>query len=52
MVTVTKFAESLKHWSKCFRDGTLHDECSEEIACLLEDHAYEIIKNIKEKNND
>lgn len=52
MVTLTNFAESLTHWAKCFRDGTLHDKCSEEIACLLEDHAYEIIKTIEEKNND
>ena len=32
--------DSLEHWAKCFRDGTLDDSNAEEIAYFLEDHAH------------
>jgi hypothetical protein len=35
-------AESLEHWAKCFRDGTLDDSNAEAIAYLLEDKAHDL----------
>jgi hypothetical protein len=34
--------DSLEHWAKCFRDGTLDDSNAEEIAYLLEDRAHDL----------
>jgi len=34
--------ESLEHWAKCFRDGTLDDSNAEAIAYLLEDKAHDL----------
>ena len=36
------FADSLDHWAKCFRDGTLDDSFANEIAYLLEDKAADM----------
>ena len=36
------FADSLDHWAKCFRDGTLDDSFANEIAYLLEDKAADV----------
>ena len=36
------FADSLDHWAKCFRDGTLDDSFANEIAYLLEDKAHDL----------
>jgi hypothetical protein len=36
------YADSLEHWAKCFRDGTLDDSFANEIAYLLEDKAADI----------
>ena len=38
----TQLIESLEHWAKCFRDGTLDDSQAEEIAYLLEDKAHDL----------
>ena len=34
--------DSLEHWAKCFRDGTLDDSNAEDIAYLLEDRAHDL----------
>jgi hypothetical protein len=34
--------DSLEHWAKCFRDGTVDDSNAEEIAYLLEDRAHDL----------
>ena len=48
----TRLIESLEHWAKCFKDGTLDDSNAEKIAYLLEDKAHDLrtlqIKAIKE----
>jgi len=36
------YADSLEHWAKCFRDGTLDDSFANEIAYLLEDKAHDL----------
>ena len=36
------YADSLDHWAKCFRDGTLDDSFANEIAYLLEDKAADM----------
>ena len=36
------YADSLDHWAKCFRDGTLDDSFANEIAYLLEDKAADV----------
>ena len=36
------YADSLDHWAKCFRDGTLDDSFANEIAYLLEDKAHDL----------
>ncbi len=36
------YADSLEHWAKCFRDGTLDDSFANEIAYLLEDKARDL----------
>lgn len=36
------YADSLDHWAKCFRDGTLDDSFANEIADLLEDKAHDL----------
>jgi len=36
------FADSLEHWAKCFRDGTLDDSFADEIAYLLENKAHDL----------
>jgi len=37
-----EYADSLEHWAKCFRDGTLDDSFANEIAYLLEDKAHDL----------
>jgi len=34
--------DSLEHWAKCFKDGTLDDSNAEDIAYLLEDRAHDL----------
>jgi hypothetical protein len=34
--------DSLEHWAKCFRDGTVSDSNAEDIAYLLEDRAHDL----------
>ncbi len=36
------YADSLEHWAKCFRDGTLDDSNAEDIAYFLEDRAHDL----------
>ena len=36
------FAQSLEHWAKLFRDGTLSDTFAQDIAHLLEDKAHDL----------
>ena len=36
------YTESLYHWARGFRDGTLDDSFSSEIAYLLEDKAHDL----------
>ena len=36
------YVDSLEHWAKCFRDGTLDDSFANEIAYLLEDKAHDL----------
>ena len=42
--------DSLEHWAKCFRDGTVDDSNAEEIAYLLEDRAHDL-RTRKEMND-
>ena len=41
-MSMEAYADSLDHWAKCFRDGTLDDSFANEIAYLLEDKAADI----------
>lgn len=38
----TKLIESLEHWARLFKNGTLADSQAEEIAYLLEDKAHDL----------
>ena len=38
----TQLIESLEHWARLFKDGTLADSQADEIAYLLEDKAHDL----------
>jgi hypothetical protein len=42
MQSLKNYTESLYHWARCFRDGTLDDSFASEIAYLLEDKAHDL----------
>lgn len=42
MQSLKDYTESLYHWARCFRDGTLDDSFASEIAYLLEDKAHDL----------
>ena len=45
------FISALRHWEQMLKDGSVHDGFSAEIAELLGDKAYELIKK-EEVNYD
>ncbi len=46
------YADSLDHWAKCFRDGTLDDSFANEIAYLLEDKAHDLRVDDRHEKGD
>ena len=37
-----EYIKALEHWARCFREGVISDQFTDEIAYLLEDKAHDL----------